>query len=105
MKKILTATAILCLTATFNSASAQTREYDYRTGNSYNVRPNAYGGATVDGFNSRTGSNWNTRIQRDGRMSGRDSNGNFWNYNPNTGFYSNSNGKTCYGKGATRVCN
>ena len=65
-----------------------------------------YGGTTqLYGNNSNTGSNWNTRIQQNGNMTGTDSSGNYWNYNANTGAYWNSDGTTCYGKGAFRTCN
>jgi hypothetical protein len=37
-------------------------------------------------------------------MHGTDSNFNYWHYNAGTGTYWNSNGTTCFGKGALRTC-
>jgi hypothetical protein len=86
------------------AAQADT-SYDWQSGNTTITTPSYNGGVNVQGFNSRTGANWQTRIENNGNQSGFDSKGNYWNYNESTGSYWNSNGKTCYGKGAARVCN
>lgn len=78
--------------------------YDYKTGNSYNVQRTYGGGAAINGFNTRTNSTWNTRVQPNGNMSGMDAGGNYWNYNKSTGSYWNSNGTSCFGKGQFRQC-
>ena len=101
MKKTLLIFSWIFLSSTIAKAEYY---YDYQTGNSYYT--NSHGGNTqVRGFNSRTGSSWNSNIQSNGNISGFNSKGNYWNYNRNTGSYYNSNGTTCFGKGYTRVCN
>ena len=95
MKKFVTA-ALLALAI---SPAMADYTYDYKTGNSYTTIGNS-----VYGNNARTGSTWNSHTY--GSQSfGTDSKGNSWNYDHNTGYYNNSNGKTCFGKGALRTCN
>lgn len=92
-RSIILSLAIFALTS---SASAQSRyNYDWQSGNSTYTTPTYNGGARVQGFNSRTGNNWNTNIDRRGNMQGFDSRGNSWNYNRSTKTYMNSNGKVC----------
>ena len=79
--------------------------YDWQSGNMISTTPSYGGGATVNGYNTRSGATWNTQIQPNGSQSGTDSQGNFWTYNPSTGSYINSNGRSCIGTGAARVCN
>ncbi len=100
--KALVALLVLAVPAI---VSAGGYTYDWRSGNSYNYYTGPSGNTTVNGFNSRTGSSWNTTIQPNGNMRGFDSGGNSWNYNDSTGYYWNSNGTTCFGKGAFRTCN
>lgn len=78
--------------------------YDVSTGSSYRTTPTYGGGARVSGYNYNTGSMWNTTIDANGNMRGTDAQGNYWRYNRSTGSYTNSNGKMCFGKGATRTC-
>lgn len=79
--------------------------YNPYTGNTYTVTPNGGGGATVQGFNTNTGSNWNTTIQSNGNMNGVDAKGNMWDYNRQTGTYMNyGTGTICTGSGYTRTC-
>lgn len=78
--------------------------YDPQTGNFYTTTPTYGGGARINGFNSSTGSTWNTTVQPNGNMNGMDSNGNMWNYNRSSGSYMNSNGHGCMGHGALRTC-
>lgn len=70
--------------------------YDAQSGNSYTV--NRYGNTTrMNGYNSNTGSTWNSTTNRYGNSSntqGYDSNGNSWN--SNTYDYGNGN-STTYG--------
>src|SRR5262245_30175672 len=73
--------------------------YDWRTGNSYFGSQGIDGSTTVWAFNSHTGSQWNTTIQRNGDMNGMDSRGGFWQYDGNTGNYWNTRGRMCFGKG------
>lgn len=75
-----------------------------RNGNRYVTTPNYSGGATVRGSNVNTGARWRTEIEPDGDMRGRDADGNSWRYNQSTGRYTNSDGTTCAGKGASRRC-
>lgn len=80
-------------------------KYDYKTGNSYSTYTDSVGNTYVRGFNTKTGSTWNTTIENDGDMRGTDSGGNYWNYNRGSKTYMNyGTGKTCYGSGAYRTC-
>jgi hypothetical protein len=99
MKMLMTGLALVLMAGT---ASAE-YIYDWRSGNSYNVYD--FGGTTtIYGRNNRTGSSWTNRIEPDGDMSGRDSNGNLWNYDSSTGNYRNTDGTFCTGKGVFRTC-
>ena len=95
MKKIiLTATLIVT-----SSASLAGFTYDPKSGNSYSTFGN-----TTQGWNLGNGTNWSSTTL--GSQSfGTDSRGNTWNYDHNTGYYNNSNGTTCFGKGSLRSCN
>lgn len=75
--------------------------YDYRSGNSYNSYNDGRGNTTVNGFNSRTGSNWTNRIEDDGQQSGTDSKGRYWTYSPQSKTYQRSDGKFCTGVGTS----
>lgn len=99
MKKILLGIFLILATTTFAGYS-----YDPYTGNSYTTYDNYDGGATVQGYNYNTGSQWRTQIQPNGNMSGTDSNNNYWSYNASTNFYYNSDGTTCTGTGFARSC-
>lgn len=79
--------------------------YDWQSGNTYRWQRDPDGSTTVNGFNTRTGSTWRTEIERDGDMSGRDSRGNYWRYDASTGFYTNTDGTVCMGRGTLRTCN
>lgn len=79
--------------------------YDWKSGSSYRWQRDPDGSTAVNGFNSRTGSIWRTEIEPDGDMSGRDSRGNYWRYDASTGFYTNTDGTVCTGKGSYRTCN
>jgi opacity protein-like surface antigen len=79
--------------------------YDYQSGNAYRWRQDSLGNTTVNGYNSRTGSTWNSTIQPNGNQRGTDSNGNMWQYNSRTGSYMSTDGTVCIGKGALRTCN
>lgn len=70
--------------------------YDWESGNTYNWSTDASGTTTVDGYNYRTGSTWETTIESDGDMSGYDSDYNYWEYDRSTGSYYN------YGTGESR---
>lgn len=89
----------------FSGSVGAQYSYDYKTGNSYNVS-RGLGTTTVRGYNTRTGSTWTTTYKEDsGRYRGRDSKGNYFNGNNDTGYYYNmGTGKTCYGKGSARTC-
>lgn len=83
--------AVVAIVMTAGSAFAQSGyTYDYRSGNSYNYYTSPGGQTTVRGSNLRTGSSWNTTIQRNGNMSGYDAGNNYWSYNARTGSYYNS---------------
>lgn len=58
----------------------------------------------MNGYNYNTGSTWKTQIEPDGDMRGYDADGNYWRYNSDSGSYWNSDGTTCFGKGAARTC-
>jgi hypothetical protein len=90
MKSLLTAALLVAgltlpLTADAQSGSA----HDWRSGNSYNWSRQFDGSTRVQGFNTRTGTNWNTTIQPNGDMRGLDGRGNLWNYNSGSGLYQN----------------
>lgn len=104
MRLISTIFALTVLAA--SGAYAQSGyTYDYRTGNAYRYHSDTLGNTTVYGSNAMTGSNWNTRIQRNGNMTGQDAGGNFWNYNSTTGnYYNYGTGTSCFGKGYLRNC-
>jgi hypothetical protein len=102
MKKIF---IILNISILLSATNSYSQYYNNNNGNSYRVTPTYGGGARVNGFNYNTGAAWNTNIQNNGNMNGVDSRGNYWNYNSNSGTYFNSNGVTCFGKGAFRTCN
>jgi len=88
------------------AAATCTSQYDWTSGNYYQVCDNGYGSTTTRGFNYNTGSNWEQTNRSNGTYSGRDANGNFYSGNSNTGFYSNyGTGRTCFGTGAFRTCN
>ena len=94
----------LVLASSVTAAAQSGSSYDWQSGNSYHWN-NSGGQTHVYGYNSNTGSNWNTNIQRNGDMNGVDGSGNYWNYNAQSGSYYNSDGTVCSGKGAWRVCN
>jgi hypothetical protein len=97
-------TSLLLTIALYSICATAQYTYDYKSGNSYSTTQS--GSETqVRGYNSSTGESWNTRIDKNGNQHGSDAQGNYWNYNNSTGTYYNSNGKTCYGKGAARTCN
>lgn len=103
MKRVLVVTVIF---AAAGSALAQSPVYktDPQTGNQYRIQQ--YGNETrIHGSNPRTGSTWSQTQSADGSYRGFDSHGNSYRGNHNTGSYSNSNGTTCFGTGASRVCN
>ena len=79
--------------------------YEPETGNSYTVQ--RYGNEVqVQGYNYNNGSMWNQTQRAYGSYSGRDAQGNYYSGDHSTGFYQNyGTGRTCFGQGATRVCN
>ena len=104
--KLKTFVAIMSV-GLFFSVQAQAAcqyNYDYSTGNSYQVCDN-FGSTTIFGSNARTGSTWSQTQQSNGNYFGTDSGGNFYSGNNNTGYYNNSGtGRTCYGTGYARTC-
>ncbi|MDA8155225.1 MAG: hypothetical protein M0Z52_02050 [Actinomycetota bacterium] len=79
--------------------------YNTRTGNSYNWSTDMSGKTDVNGMNLRTGTRWQTTIEPNGNQHGRDSKGNYWQYDESTGYYHNfGTGKTCTGQGYARRC-
>lgn len=78
--------------------------YDWRSGNRYSWRRNSDGSTTLRGFNAETGSTWRQTIEPNGDQRGVDSRGNYWRYNDRTGYYWNSDGTICTGRGAARTC-
>src|SRR5262245_50701343 len=105
LRKLALSTVLLALLT--SPASAQWGQtprsgsnYDWRNGNMYNWNQTPDGSTNVRGFNTNTGSQWNTTIKPNGDMQGMDSKGNLWQYNQNSGSYLNSNGTVCVGKGA-----
>ena len=107
IREMLLLMCLILLTAFSLPAYAQSgSSYDWRSGNSYYWNTDSRGNTNVRGFNSRTGSNWNTTIEPDGDMRGHDSNHNPWTYDRGTGSYQNfGTGESCVGKGYARVCN
>jgi hypothetical protein len=94
MKKLF-AIALITVTTTANAGFT----YDPQSGNSYSTFGN-----TTQGWNLNNGTSWSSTTN--GSQSyGTDSRGNTWNYDHNSGYYSNSNGTTCFGKGQFRTCN
>ena len=89
----------------YNTRPSYENKYDWRTGNSYNIRRDSLGNTHIRGFNTRTGSMWNQSIDSQGNQRGMDSKGNMWNYNRRSGTYWNTDGTFCTGKGAYRICN
>lgn len=80
------------------------QKYDAQSGNSYTVCTDS-SGTTTRGYNYTTGSTWEQRNNNNGTYHGRDSNNNHYQGDNNTGNYHNyGTGKSCYGKGAGRVC-
>lgn len=102
MKKLI----FLLIALLINSASAKDifdspdnnsgSKFDYNSGNFYRWQNNDDGETKIYGNNYKTGSTWNTTVEENGDMRGRDSNGNVWNYNDRTGTYIN------YGTGEMR---
>lgn len=90
-------------TYTAPTYTAPKTTYDWQTGNSYTTTVNG-ANTTVRGFNTNTGSTWNSTIDASGNQRGTDSRGNVWQYNKATKTYINSNGRVCVGEGAARVC-
>ena len=107
MREMLFCLCLILLVAFSLPAYAQSgSDYDWRSGNSYYWNTDSQGNTNVRGFNTRTGSHWNTTIEPDGDMRGYDSNYNPWTYDSGSGFYQNfGTGETCIGKGYARVCN
>jgi hypothetical protein len=78
--------------------------YDWRSGNSLRHRLTPEG-TTTFGTNSRTGAVWQQTVRPDGSMTGWDSNGNQWQYDPRTKTYMNfGTGQVCVGDRPNRVC-
>jgi hypothetical protein len=78
--------------------------FDWRSGNSYSISRDCSNITQVRAFNVRTGSIWRTTIQPDGDMTGTDSEFNLWSYDAQSGFYFSTSGRTCFGRGAARIC-
>ncbi len=112
MKVILAAAATVLLAASaraqFDDHPQSHTEYDWRTGNRYEIEhhDDAFEQDThVKGYNLHTGSSWETTIDDDGDMRGRDADGNSWRYDESSSLYQNyGTGKTCVGRGAARSC-
>lgn len=83
-------------------------EYDWRTGNRYQVEHHNdifEQDTHIRGSNIYTGSRWETTIDNDGDMRGRDADGNSWQYDSGSRSYQNvGTGKTCVGSGPARTC-
>lgn len=90
-------------TYTVPTYTAPKTTYDWQTGNSYTTTVNGTN-TTVRGFNTNTGSTWNSTIDANGNQRGTDSRGNVWQHNKATKTYINSNGRVCVGEGAARIC-
>jgi len=95
MKKFLIAALLIAISTTASAFYT----YDAKSGNSYSTIGN-----TTYGSNARNGTNWSSTTIGS-QTYGTDSRGNTWNYDHNTGYYNNSNGTTCFGKGNLRTCN
>lgn len=112
MKVILAAAATILFAAPvlaqFDDHPQAHTEYDWRTGNRYEIEhhDDAFEQDThVKGYNVQTGSSWETTIDDDGDMRGRDADGNSWRYDEGSSLYQNyGTGKTCVGRGAARSC-
>lgn len=78
--------------------------YDPWIGNFYTWSERADGGLHLRGWNWNTGSLWSAEYEPSGDMRGFDSRGHFWQYRHDSGFYWNSDGTVCIGKGAGRTC-
>ena len=98
--------AALLSVAVIAPVLAQSRSvYDWQSGNMYTVTPGFGGGANVQGFNTNTGSMWNTRIDNRGNMNGMDSHMNPWSYDAGSKTYMNyGTGRMCVGEGYARTC-
>lgn len=95
--------AFVCLSVPSLAFAQSSYYYNPSTGNSIYSRQS--GSSTYQsGYNYNTGTTWNGTYNSNGTSHGTDSNGNYWNYNSNTGSYYNSSGTVCYGKGAYRTC-
>jgi|GraSoi2013_115cm_1033766.scaffolds.fasta_scaffold184668_2 hypothetical protein len=109
MRTLAAVVAVLTLAAVVTAAPAFAQQsgstYDWRSGNRYNWTHNEDGSTDVRGFSTNTGSMWRTHIAPNGDQRGTDSRGNMWRYNSGSGFYWNSDGTTCIGKGYARTCN
>jgi hypothetical protein len=106
MRKL--ALASLAVLVLVTPAFAQSgSSYDWRSGNQYNsnANRNVDGSATIRGSNFGTGTQWNQTIMPNGDQRGTDSRGNHWNYKNSSGYYWNTDGATCWGKGLYRQCN
>ena len=111
MKLFLTLAAIASLAspafAQFEHPQSHT-EYDWKSGNRYEIEHHdtVFEKDThIRGSNLSTGSRWETTIDNDGDMRGRDANGNSWQYDGASGRYHNSGtGTTCVGSGVARTC-
>lgn len=90
------AVLLFALMATTAFAFDSSSSFDPQSGNQYQTNPTPGGGTELRGQNNRTGSEWSQRTNPDGSQSGVDSDGNAWEYNPNTGQYRN------HGTGETR---
>lgn len=102
---IVSGAALLVATIAGPAAAEPGSHYDWRSGNSYHWNTDSTGNTSVRGSNLRTGAHWNTNIRPNGDMRGTDSNYNSWSYDRSSGSYWNTDGTTCYGKGAYRTCN
>jgi hypothetical protein len=79
--------------------------FDWRSGNLYNWHGDSTGTTHINGFNSRSGTTRDSQVESNGNQSGRDSAGNYGNYNSSNGRDRNFwTGKTCFGSGAARHC-
>lgn len=104
MRFIIAACAAVLLSSAAIAQSSGS-SYDWRSGNSYSWTTDRSGTTHLNGNNFGTGSSWRTTIQPNGSQTGFDSQGNYWTYDSNTGFYQNfGTGRTCTGTGAFRTC-
>ena len=103
--RVIIALCAAALLSTAAAAQSSGSSYDWQSGNTYNWTTDSLGTTHLNGYNYGTGSSWRTTIQPNGSQSGFDSQGNYWNYDANTGFYQNyGTGRTCIGTGAMRTC-